>query len=109
MKAFMKTHPILTGALGTVIALVLVVASLAFVDARALNPRDPIDWDTKERTATGFRETGIVFDFELDCTTGQLRADTPIFGFNVMTVDEGFVAKHKPDEACERYGWQPQF
>ncbi len=87
----------------------MIVGALAAVDVRGFSPSEPINWDKKERTSTGFRDSGIVLGYELDCTTGQVRAETPLFGFNVLTVDEGFVATHKPDEACARYGWDPEF
>ena len=109
MKTFIIRHPVLVGAVGSVVALVAVVGSLAYVDTRALNASDPIDWDTKQRTSAGFVESGILFDFELDCTTGRLRAQTPVVDFDVMTVDPPWVAKHKTDEACREHGFDPEF
>lgn len=109
MKSFIRQHPTLIGAIGSVVGLVVAVVSLAYVDARGLNANDPIDWTTKETTTAGFVESGILFDFELDCTTGQLRADTPIFDFDVMTVDPPWVAKHQTDEACRQHGFNPEF
>lgn len=79
------------------------------MDSRALNASEPIDWDTKERTEVGFVETGTLFDFELDCTTGRLRAKTPVMDVDLMTVDPPWVAKHDTDEACRERGFDPEF
>lgn len=113
MKTFIRNHPIWAASLAAMAITGAPIGAVAIVDitagARAFDTAAPIDWGTMERTAHGFREQGILFDVSFDCTTGQLRVETPIGARVVMTADQPWVDKHETDQACESYGWQPQF
>jgi hypothetical protein len=69
----------------------------------------PTDWDAADRTTDGFRTPGYVLATTLDCTTGMIAVEA--FGASVdfRVVSERAIAVHRPREACERAGFDPEF
>lgn len=113
MKTFVRNHPIVAAGLAATVMTATPIGAIAIVDVaaadRAFDTAEPIDWETMDRTTTGFRQQGILFDVTFDCTTGQFRVETPVGARDVMTADQPWVDKHETDQACKNYGWNPQF
>lgn len=109
MKKLIRDHKIVTTTMVSLLAVVIVVGATLVIDIRSLDSEQPIDWDSMDQTVTGYRQVGILFDIEFDCTTGRLRLETPIVGVDVMTAHRPWVATHNADEACHRRGFDPQF
>lgn len=69
----------------------------------------PIDWQAGSVTAEGFRQTGLVVDTLLNCTTGMISVESFGIEVNFRILSERALVVHKPVEACEAEGFTPDF
>lgn len=69
----------------------------------------PIDWDAADVTDVGFRQSGLVVDSAVNCTTGEITFEFYGQSIPFRVLSERAVAVHKPLEACEKYGFTPDF
>ncbi|MCH9704829.1 MAG: hypothetical protein K0U15_01715 [Proteobacteria bacterium] len=69
----------------------------------------PINWDAGDRSSNGFVQRGRIINTLLNCTTGMISFQ--IYGniIDFRQVSERAIAVHKPREACERSGFNPEF
>ena len=69
----------------------------------------PVDWDAAARTNEGFLGAGLVVDTRLDCSTGLITFT--FYGVEVpfRVMSNRALVVHKPVEACEKYGFEPDF
>ena len=70
----------------------------------------PIDFDAGYRTEDGIYGPGWVWSSDLDCTTGRVT----FHFFNKLDVEwrkvsPRAIAIHKPQDACRRRGFEPEF
>lgn len=71
---------------------------------------EPIDFDAGYRTEDGIYSPGWVWSSEVNCNTGMI---TFHFFNNFETefreVSPRAIAVHKPQEACQKRGFEPEF
>ena len=107
---------------GTLGAFLVLVGVGAFLDYRNFDQTSggydppytdwtgtPIDWTETERTSDGFRQNGRVINSRLNCTTGMITFEVVFFSFDFRQVSPRAIAVHKPREACEAEGFNPEF
>ena len=72
---------------------------------------EPLDWDSEAYTTqTGMVKPGYVVDAHLDCRTGMLSFELlngPVVDFR--PVSDRAIAIHRPREACQERGFDPEF
>lgn len=69
----------------------------------------PVDWDAAARTNDGFLDAGLVVDTRLNCSTGLVTFT--FYGVEVpfRVMSNRALVVHRPVEACEEYGFEPDF
>lgn len=69
----------------------------------------PIDWSAGAVTSTGFLAPGRVVSTELDCTDGMLSFSVLGASVDYRVVSERAIVVHRPREACQEAGFEPEF
>jgi hypothetical protein len=70
---------------------------------------EPIDWDEGYVTNEGFFDNNYVIDSRLDCTTGMISFEVFNLRLDYRELSDRALVVHKPAEACEAAGFDPEF
>ena len=71
---------------------------------------EPIDWEREAYvTQEGFFKDGYVIDLYVNCRTGMIGFDVFEQRWDWREFSGRALAVHKPREACERAGFDPEF
>ena len=69
----------------------------------------PIDWDNMDQTTTGLVKRGYVIDVHLHGTTGMISFEIWGMSYDWRKPSERAHKVHKPREALQKRGFNPQF
>lgn len=71
---------------------------------------EPVDWSAMESTSEGFHKRGWVADTYVDCRTGMIRFKFfRLISINFRPFSDRALKVHKPREACQENGFEPEF
>ncbi|EZH64671.1 hypothetical protein DH09_19275 [Bacillaceae bacterium JMAK1] len=70
---------------------------------------EPINFDELDQYSEGIVGRGYTVNILLNCTTGMVTFEFFKLQFDVLTVSERAIAVHKPQEACIKRGFNPEF
>ena len=71
---------------------------------------EPIDWEREAYvTQKGFFKDGYVIDLYVNCRTGMIGLEVFEQRWDWRELSGRALAVHKPREACERAGFDPEF
>ncbi|MBM7632186.1 hypothetical protein [Geomicrobium sediminis] len=70
---------------------------------------EPINFNELDQSAEGIVGRGYTVNILLNCTTGMVTFEFFKLRFDVLTVSERAIAVHKPQDACIKRGFDPQF
>ncbi|GAF12482.1 hypothetical protein JCM19046_3710 [Bacillus sp. JCM 19046] len=70
---------------------------------------DPINFDELDQTNEGIVGRGYSIDILLNCTTGMISFEFFKQRIDFRVASGRALAVHKPQEACEKRGFEPAF